>query len=179
MFLGEQDGPGQAGHRDPLTGAPRAQGLVRDLDVVLGFGQKPFAEMAIDLMTTLMQFIGWQPLQVTGAFGGKKFLREPFRQFFRMVLDELDKTKCNHGIPPALSTSILRPRARGSGACQLLGRGKQMPFLDTRLIRMASRASSTVVCAKSESNSGSLETIGAHPQPSTVRRVAPGMRHDT
>ena len=84
MFLGEQDGPGQAGHRDPLTGAARAQGLVHGLDIMLGFGQKPFAEMAIDLMTTLMQFIGWQPLQVTGAFGGKKFLREPFRQFFRM-----------------------------------------------------------------------------------------------
>ena len=117
MFLGEQDGPGQAGHRDPLTGAPRAQGLVRDLDVVLGFGQQPFAEMAIDLMTTLMQFIGWQPLQVTGAFGGKKFLREPFRQFFRMVLDELDKTKCNRGKPPAVPTCILRPLARvGSSA---------------------------------------------------------------
>src|ERR1700758_5300367 len=115
MFFCEQDGPGQSCQRNSLVGAAGAQGLIDRFDFMVGFREQPVAEIPVDLMTTLMQFVRRHFMQFPGSIGGKKFLSKPFREFFRMIFDEMNEAECNHGRPPATAFSYCTSAGKRGG----------------------------------------------------------------
>ena len=72
VLLGQHERPGQIGYRDTLRCSARAESAVHFLNFDFGFGEQPVAEMAVDVVTALVQFAGGYFAKATGALGGEQ-----------------------------------------------------------------------------------------------------------
>jgi len=72
VLLGKHEGPRQVNERNTLRGAAFAERGKRFLDFAFSFCEQPIAEMALDVVTALMQFCGRDLEQAAGALGRKQ-----------------------------------------------------------------------------------------------------------
>src|SRR5208283_5897760 len=97
IFFRHHERPAERAQRDALLGTTAPERQIDALDILLGFGQDPVAEIAIDLARPFLDLMRRNFLEIGGAAGALYFVDKTFGKLFGVGLNEVNKAKSDHG----------------------------------------------------------------------------------